>query len=205
TIGPYLLPSILPPLREAYPELPIYLQEMQTVPLLAAIEAGQTDMGLLALPFALNETLECEVLQAETFLVTCHKAHELAGKKALPPAALDRNDLLLLEDGHCLRDHALGLCALNTRAKRRDPRFQATSLTTLLHMAANGLGITLVPEMAAPEAEKLDLCLRPLTHSPIGREIALVWRKSSPRVDEIAALLAHMRPNKKGRTKARPS
>lgn len=200
TIGPYLLPNLLTPLRNAFPNLPLYLQEMQTAPLIDAIEAGSVDMGLLALPYPLPDTFETHVLGAESFLLACGKGHELNSQKPLPPSSLDRDDLLLLEDGHCLRDHALGVCSLSAHARRRDPRFQATSLTTLMHMAEGGLGVTLVPAMARHEAERLGLCLRPLTHNPIGRQIALVWRKSSPRDAEIRALTPHMQLNKKGRT-----
>ncbi len=200
TIGPYLLPDLLAPLRKAFPDLPLYLQEMQTAPMIEAIETGKLDMGLLALPYALPDTFETHVLGAEPFLLACGKGHELNGKGSVPPTALDRDDLLLLEDGHCLRDHALGVCSLSQHAKRRDPRFQATSLPTLMHMAEGGLGVTLVPAMARGEAERLGLCLRPLTHNPVGREIALVWRASSPRDAEIRAIAKHMQLNKKGQT-----
>ena len=180
TVGPFLLPRVLPQLREAAPRLKIYLREEQTAPLLERLERGEIDAAILALPVALGN-VESENLALDRFFVVCSPAHRLARMPAARPQDIATEDLLLLEDGHCLREHALAACALE--GARRNIAFQGTSLQTLLMMAANGLGVTLVPEMAvvAGVLKGLDLHAIPLEGENPTRRIALVWRRRAGR------------------------
>ena len=185
TIGPFLLPAITRVVREAFPDLQLYLREEQTVPLLEHLREGTVDLALIALPWELEQSLEVEVLGTDSFLLACPKFHDLAGQGPIEGADLLRDDLLLLEEGHCLRDHALGVCGTN---RRGSDSFQATSLTTLTQMVESGLGITLLPEMAVKSGLAHDLCLRPVKGGDMGRQIALVWRKASHRAGDYPKL-----------------
>src|SRR5579863_331496 len=146
TIGPYLLPRVAPALRRALPRLELHLYEYQTATLLAKLHAGALDVGILALPV---EAPGCEAreLYDEPFTVALPERHALAARKTLRVADLRGETLLLLEDGHCLRDQALEICS---RAGTKDPQdFRATSLETLRHMVATGAGVTLLPQLAS--------------------------------------------------------
>ncbi len=191
TIGPFLLPRVLPKLRAAAPDLRLYLREEQTARLLDRLEAGQLDAAVLALPVALDDA-ESEDIAVDPFFVVCPRDHRLASLGAVGPGDMATDDLLLLEDGHCLREHALAACALE--GARRNLAFQGTSLHTLVQMAASGLGVTLVPEMAIASGllAGLDLHVAPLAGDRPWRRIALVWRKNSGRKEtfrRIAGLL----------------
>ncbi|WP_374545176.1 hydrogen peroxide-inducible genes activator [Rhodoblastus sp.] len=180
TIGPFLVPRIMPALREAFPKLRIYLREEQSAPILARLESGQADAAIIALPYPC-EGLETMDLASDRFFVVCPPEHRLAGRKKIRPQDMAADDLLLLEDGHCLREHALAACSLE--GARRNSGFQGTSLHTLVQMAANGLGVTLAPEMAirAGILRGLELVAVPLEDDSPPRTIALVWRLSSSR------------------------
>jgi LysR family transcriptional regulator, hydrogen peroxide-inducible genes activator len=180
TVGPFLLPRVLSVLRQATPRLKIYLREEQTTALVERLEAGQIDAAILALPVPLAN-IETEELALDRFFVVCSRAHRLAGLPAIHPRDLASEDLLLLEDGHCLREHALAACELE--GARRNVAFQGTSLHTLVMMAANGLGVTLVPEMAlaAGIIGGLDLHAGALEGDNPARRIALVWRRGAGR------------------------
>jgi LysR family hydrogen peroxide-inducible transcriptional activator len=180
TIGPFLAPRIMPILREKFPELKIFLREEQSAPLLARLKSGQIDAAIFALPYPCEE-METAEFASDRFHVVCPPAHRLAGRATVPPQEMAGEDLLLLEDGHCLRDHALAACSLE--GARRNAGFQGTSLHTLVQMAANGLGVTLVPEMAVAAGilRGLDLASIPLAEEGAARKIALVWRPSSSR------------------------
>lgn len=192
TVGPFLLPRVLPRLREAAPRLKIYLREEQTASLLGRLEAGQIDAAILALPVALIN-VETEDLALDRFFVVCSPAHRLARLPAVRPLDMADEDLLLLEDGHCLREHALAACALE--GARRNLAFQGTSLHTVVMMAANGLGVTLVPEMAvaAGVLRGLDLYAAPLVGDAPHRRIALAWRRTSGRRETFRLLAALLR------------
>jgi LysR family hydrogen peroxide-inducible transcriptional activator len=180
TIGPFLVPRIMPALGESFPKLKIYLREEQSAPILARLENGQADAVIIALPYPC-EGLETMDIAQDRFYVVCPPSHRLARRKKIRPQDLEDEDLLLLEDGHCLREHALAACSLE--GARRNNGFQGTSLHTLVQMAANGLGVTLVPEMAieAGVLRGLDLVALPLEDDSPPRIIALAWRLSSSR------------------------
>nr|WP_298690531.1 hydrogen peroxide-inducible genes activator [uncultured Dongia sp.] len=187
TIGPYLLPRVLPPLRQSYPNLRLYLREDMTARLLEALNEGDIDVALIALPFQTDE-LEVQGLGMDPFLLACRADDPLAKASALELDALPDDRLLLLDEGHCLREHALAACRLEPSRHRDD--FRATSLPTLVQMVANNLGITLLPKMAVDSGllAGTGLLAKPLAASAPAREIALVWRKTTPRTVEFNLL-----------------
>ncbi len=180
TIGPFLVPRVMPFLREAFPRLKIYLREEQSAPIVARLESGQADAAIIALPYA-SDGLETMELGRDRFFVVVPPGHRLASREKIRPQDMGADDLLLLEDGHCLRQHALAACSLE--GARRNSGFQGTSLLTLVQMAANGLGVTLVPQMAidAGILGGLNLVTRPLEDDSPPRVIALAWRLTSSR------------------------
>lgn len=190
TIGPYLLPRVLPPLRESYPGLRLYLREDMTARLLDALHDGEIDVALIALPFPTDE-LEVRELGADPFLLACRSDDPLAKVKTAELDHLPDERLLLLDEGHCLREHALAACRLEPSHHRDD--FRATSLPTLVQMVANSLGITLLPKMAVDAGllSGTGLITRPMAPTTPAREVALVWRKTTPRGAEFD-LLAEM-------------
>jgi LysR family hydrogen peroxide-inducible transcriptional activator len=192
TIGPFLLPRVLPKLREAAPELKLYLREEQTARLLDRLEAGQLDAAVLALPMALDDA-ESEDIAVDPFFVVCPHDHRLASLTAIRPSDMATDDLLLLEDGHCMREHALAACYLE--GARRNASLQGTSLHTLVQMAANGLGVTLVPEMAIASGliSGLDLHVAPLAGDRPWRRVALAWRRTSGRKETFRRLAGLLR------------
>src|SRR5690242_20704959 len=186
TIGAYFIPGALPGLANAFPKLKLYLREEQTHSLLAKLADGQLDAALIALPYETGD-LELMPLGEDRIVVALPKSHALAGEKRLAPEDLAGQELLLMEDGHCLRSHALEACRLS--GPDRNEVFQGTSLRTLLQMAAGGVGITLMPAMAGPVeiSAASGLVTRPLTGNP-SRTIALAWRRSSARKSEFRSL-----------------
>lgn len=185
TIGPFLLPKAMPRLRESFPKLQLYLREDQTARLLERLEAGELDAVLLALPYALGD-LEVIDLGEDRFSIVYPAGH-------VPARSIADENLLLLEDGHCLRDQALAACELE--GARRNAGFNGTSLHTLAQMVANGLGVTLMPQMAldAGILRGLDVTVRPLNAMARAgavphRRIGLVWRRSSARAETFRAL-----------------
>lgn len=192
TIGPFLLPRALPHLREAYPKLQLYLREDQTARLLERLEAGELDVVLLALPYALGD-LEVMDLGEDRFSVVYPAGHELPQTDSATPADIAGENLLLLEDGHCLRDQALAACELE--GARRNAAFNGTSLHTLAQMVANDLGVTLMPQMAldAGIVRGLDVAIRPLSGKTPHRRIGLAWRRSSARKETFRLLGAALK------------
>ena len=187
TIGPYLLPRVAPALRRALPRLTLHLYEYQTAPMLERLMSGQLDVGILALPV---EAPGCETrtLYAEPFTVALPERHPLAAHKSLKVADLKGETLLLLEDGHCLRDQALEVCS---RVGLRDQQdFRATSLETLRQMVATGAGITLLPELAGRGAYRSarGVVLRPFVRPAPVRHVGAVWRRATARGAAIEAL-----------------
>jgi LysR family transcriptional regulator, hydrogen peroxide-inducible genes activator len=180
TIGPFLVPRVMPFLREAFPRLKVYLREEQSAPIVARLESGQADAAIIALPYP-SDGLETMELGRDRFFVVVPPNHRLASREKIRPRDMGAEDLLLLEDGHCLRQHALAACSLE--GARRNSGFQGTSLLTLVQMAANGLGVTLVPQMAidAGILGGLNLVARPLEDDSPPRVIALAWRLTSSR------------------------
>ncbi|MAO56396.1 MAG: LysR family transcriptional regulator [Rhodospirillaceae bacterium] len=188
TIGPYVLPKVLPPLRDAYPELRLFLCEERTARLVDQLAGGDLDAALIALPYDLGD-LDHMVLANDPFELAVPPGHPLAaGDGPVSTQALESEDLLLLEDGHCLRDHALAACRRQP-APGRSGAFQATSLYTLVELVAGGFGTTLLPDVAlqSDHVRGADIVLRPL-EGGAGREIALVWRRNSARRSEYKLL-----------------
>ncbi|MBP2297583.1 hydrogen peroxide-inducible genes activator [Azospirillum picis] len=192
TIGPFLIPRVMPALRETFPRLRLYLREDQTARLLDQLNAGKLDAALLALPYPTGD-LETEDIAEDHFSFVCPADHRLSGTDPTQPVAVPSEDLLLLEDGHCLRDHAMAACALD--ATPHNTAFQGTSLHTLVQMVANGLGVTLLPQMAVDSGilRGLDLTVRPLAGDRPGRRIALAWRRTSGRKETFQCLAAALR------------
>ena len=187
TIGPYLLPTIAPAVRRALPRLQMMLYEFRTAPLLDRLRAGEIDLGILALPVD-SEGLETRELFVEPFMVALPSQSKLASRSSVSVSDLRDETLLLLEDGHCLRDQALEICSRIDARESQD--FRATSLETLRQMVAAGLGVTLMPEMAvqSPFGNPRTLAVRPFTRPVPLRHVGAVWRKSSARVPAINAV-----------------
>ncbi|MHC8509795.1 MAG: LysR substrate-binding domain-containing protein [Rhodospirillales bacterium] len=188
TIGPYLLPPVLPQLRKTYPDLTLLLREEQTEPLLRRLEDGALDVVLLAAPYELDG-FETAPIADEIFLLACPAGHALAKRKGpVSMSDFDARELLLLEEGHCLSRHAAAACELAGR--RGGAGVQATSLYTLIEMVASGLGVTLLPETAAESGllARTDTVLKRVKDLGGGRTVTLVWRPASPRAEDFKAL-----------------
>jgi LysR family transcriptional regulator, hydrogen peroxide-inducible genes activator len=187
TIGPYLLPRVMPKLRKALPSLRLMLYEYQTEPLLKRLRDGEIDLGILALP-VVQDGIESRSLYEEDFTVALPTNHPLGGKSTIKVQDLKGHTLLLLEDGHCLRDQALEVCSRVDVREAED--FRATSLETLRQMVVAGLGITLLPELAveAPFGSQRGLAVRRFAKPAPSRIVGAVWRKSSTRSAVIAAV-----------------
>ncbi|MCM2310371.1 MAG: LysR substrate-binding domain-containing protein [Steroidobacteraceae bacterium] len=192
TVGPYLLPHVVGPLRKAVPRLKLMLYEYQTAPLLEKLRAGEIDLGIIALPMP-TEGLETEAVYDEPFTLAVPANHPLADRDKVKLDDLKDETLLLLEDGHCLRDHALSVCSRIRLNQEQD--YRATSLETLRQMVAAGHGITLLPELAAatPVGTARGLRIKPFSRPAPVRTIGAVWRKSTTRGKAIDAVTAAIR------------
>ena len=188
TIAPYWLPRALPKIRAAFPRLQPYLREEQTPVLLELLADGKLDILLLALPVE-GDSLVTRSLFAEDFLLLAPRSRKIV---SLPIRQRDLRgeSLLLLEQGHCLRDQALEVC--HSHGATENQAFRASSLGTLVQMVANGLGMTLIPRMALPVELKGQRTLRASEFAPPRprREIGLAWRAASPRRAELEQLAA---------------
>ncbi len=181
TIAPFLLPKVLSPLRQAFPELILLLIEDQSANLLKRLESGEIDCAILAMPYPLGK-LESQKIGEELFWVALPKDDPLAKLTRISSDQLSLERLLLLEDGHCLRDHVISAChAKNNHVSQASAPFQGTSLYTLIEMVSGGQGVTLVPEMALDSAllKQTEIDLRPLAEPGPHRELALIWRSTS--------------------------
>lgn len=191
TISPYLLPSITPPLREAFPRLLLIWTEDKTSTLVDRLAEGTLDAALLALEAEIGD-LEHEIVATDPFVLATRPGDAL-GTRAAPAQASELADvpLLLLDDGHCFRDQTLSFCA-GTRAQEQ--AFRATSLSTLAQMVAGGAGVTLLPALAVPtEAERAGLAIRAFAAPVPARTIALAWRKRSPIGEALRRVTATLR------------
>jgi LysR family hydrogen peroxide-inducible transcriptional activator len=194
TIGPFLLPRLMPALRTPFPRLRLYLREDTTARLVDRLSAHRLDLLLLALPCDCGGG-EAVPVARDGFVVALPPNHRLAGESEISIAALSNERLLLLEDGHCLRDQALAVCGLLAGDRGdEDDGFAATSLHTLVQMVAGGLGVTLLPRLAvaAGIAEGTGLVLRPLAGAGAWRTLGLAWRPNSPRAADYRALAGHL-------------
>ena len=178
TLGPYLLPHVVPQLRERFPQLELLLVEEKSDVLLQRLREGKLDATLLALPLH-DDQLHAELLFEEPFVFAAPLQHPLAAETEMSMSRLSDETLLLLEDGHCLRDQALDVCRLAGAHERSG--FRATSLETLRQMVAAVVGVTLLPALSVhePIAQSPNIRLVPFRKPAPSRQIALVWRKSS--------------------------
>lgn len=210
TVAPYVLPAAIGPLRRAFPKLRLLLREDTTAHLVERVQSGQLDLALLALEADLG-TLATRALYSDPFVLAAPATHAIAAKKSAREEDLAERDVLLLEEGHCLRDQALAICKRAGAHELGD--FRATSLNTLVRMVASGSGVTLLPAMSlAAEVHAGDrVVTMPLERRP-ARTIGLAWRPSSPR-SKLFELLARLlvehappgtRPIARGRIQALP-
>jgi LysR family hydrogen peroxide-inducible transcriptional activator len=187
TIGPYLLPQVALKIRKALPRLELMLYEYQTESMLERLHNGEIDVGVLALPVH-DESLMSRELYQEPFVLALPESHRLAARTQVRIEDLNGETLLLLEDGHCLRDQALAVCARSNVHEKQD--FRATSIETLRQMVAAGVGVTLLPTLASRGAygSARGMTTRPFARPVPSRRIGAVWRKSSARAAAIAAV-----------------
>jgi len=186
TIAPFLLPGALPLLRTRFPKLKLFLREDLTQRLIAQLKAGRLDAALIALPYDMAG-LEWAHVADDELLAAVPADHPLAKLTSATPEAMERENLILLEDGHCLREHALAACRLNPpRTASGEEPFAATSLPTLVQMVGSGLGVTFLPGMAveAGLAKAANVAIRPIAAEHPAREIVVAWRAGSNRKAE---------------------
>ncbi|MGH8119311.1 MAG: hydrogen peroxide-inducible genes activator [Gammaproteobacteria bacterium] len=193
TIAPFLLPKLLPKLRKSWPELKLYPVEDQTERIYKQLMHGDLDVILIALPYDLKGT-ENMVLFRDHFFLACRKDTRLIDPEHCNVDQLPQESILLLEDGHCLRDHALTACRIRNRDKIS--HVAASSMLTLIHMVSADLGVTFIPEMAvgSPLLKNTRVAARPMKSSSY-REIGLVWRKGTMRSQEFRMLGEFIRSN----------
>ena len=187
TVAPFILPTMLSYIRKLHPEFKIYVREALSKHLINDLQDGRLDVLLLALPFPADH-IQTEHLFYDEFLLAYPPNHKLATNKILKVEDILNEDLLLLEDGHCIRDHALDACRM--KAKDLQLPYQATSLNTIVQMVANNMGITILPKMAV-EANILrgtDVGTNEFSEKNIRRSIGLMWRNKSPRQEEFESL-----------------
>ena len=186
TIAPFLLPRALPLLRERFPRLKLYLREDLTQRLIAQLKAGRLDAALIALPFETAGLEWAHVADDEIFMAVPND-HPLATSATAPSEALERETLILLEDGHCLRDHALSACRLSApRTAAGEEPFAATSLPTVVQMVGSGLGVTFLPKLAVDSglADSAPVTVRRIDGDRPSRELVVAWRSGSNRAAE---------------------
>lgn len=196
TLGPYLLPHVVPRIRARFPRLELLLVEEKTEVVLHMLRDGKLDAAVLAMPLH-EDWLETEFLFEEPFLLAVPEGHPLSSHRDLRLSELSNQHLLLLEEGHCLRDQALEVCSL-AGAGEKDG-FRATSLETLRQMVAAGVGVTLLPMLAVkpPVSPSDNIRLLAFRDPPPSRRMALVWRKSSAMgafLHQLAAVLRDLPP-----------
>src|SRR3954469_8866272 len=187
TIAPFMLPRILPRLRRDYPDLKLFLREEPSGPACDGLHNGRADCVLLALPYACGE-VSSQFLFEDRLFVAGPENEIGDASRSIKADDIDETRLLLLEDGHCLKDHALAAC--NRPELRAEATMLGTSLHTIVQMVDNGLGVTMLPEMAlkAGILDHTGLTARPLDAANPARRIALVWRRASPREKDFHLL-----------------
>jgi len=194
TVGPYLLPALLPKLNEAFPDLELHVRETQTSVLLAELSDGKLDVVFLALPIAIPE-LESRDLIEDKFLLAVPSDYQGKGRVVVTKDFLRHQRLLLLEEGHCFRDQALIFCGLQQSSALNT--MGASTFATIVRMVANGLGITFLPEMAvSTEIRSKEIRVLRLAAPEPKRTLGLVWRKTSARkrdFEELGKLIAKLK------------
>ena len=193
TIGPYLLPHLVPALKKRAPRMPLVLQEQYTHRLVELLRQGEIDAAILALPFEANG-LMVQPLYDEPFVVAVPRAHAWATRKSISSRELKDENMLLLGTGHCLRDQVLEVCPeLHRYSATSDgiaKAFEGSSLETIRHMVASGTGVTVLPVTAAPRGARRDRMLAyiPFTKPVPDRRVVLAYRKTFPRPEALSAL-----------------
>jgi LysR family hydrogen peroxide-inducible transcriptional activator len=189
TIAPFLLPRALPLLRARFPHARLLLREDLTARLVEALRARSLDAAIIALPYSAAGVATVSIADDE-FLFLAPHGHPLTQRNDLAPEHLKGEDVLLLEDGHCLREHALSVC--NLSPGRRSAEVGATSLHTLVQMVSGGMGVTLLPKIAAEggAVAGANVSLRPFAEPVVGRSIGVAWREGGQRAEEAKLLAA---------------
>jgi LysR family hydrogen peroxide-inducible transcriptional activator len=189
TIAPFLLPKALPRLRARFPKLKLYLREDQTHRLISALRAGEIDAALIALPYDTGGLETARVCDDE-LLAALPANHRLGNRREIAPEELQHDAMILLEDGHCLRAHALAACGFAPPKPGSDDTVAATSLPTLVQMVASGLGVSFLPAMAvaAGLTDRAQISVHPLAADRSSREIVVCWRAGSSRRAEGSLL-----------------
>jgi LysR family hydrogen peroxide-inducible transcriptional activator len=182
TIAPFLLPKALPALRTRFPKLKLFLREDQTQKLIAALKAGALDAALIALPYD-TQGLETAMVGEDELMAALPANHALVGQGAISPERLAEAGIILLEDGHCLREHVLANCGIEPPKPNDEGTFTATSLPTLVQMIGSGLGVSFLPAMAveAGLAEDAPISIRHVATAHPSRQIVVAWRAGSSR------------------------
>ena len=192
TIAPFVLPRLLPRLKKERPGLKLFLREEPSAAAMESLQHGRADCVLLALPYPIGEAAY-EEIEDDRLFAAFPEGQPGNLPDEVDPAMIEEGTLLLLEDGHCLKDHALAAC--NRPELRASATMIGTSLHTLVQMVDNGLGVTMLPEMAidAGILHETSVVARPLEGDGAVRHIALVWRKNSPREDDFRLLAEELR------------
>ncbi len=187
TLAPYLLPQIMQQIHKQYPQLKLWLHEYQTAVLLEKLHRAELDLLILALPVDTDEFAELDLFQ-ESFLLAVPRDEKLAEQPIISLGDLDSREMLLLEEGHCLRHQALDVCFM--AGATENAAFQASSLETLRHMVGEGMGLTLMPELAVPDKQTKKDPIRylPFRDPAPSRRIGMLYRKSSHREETFTRL-----------------
>tara|TARA_B110000503_G_scaffold85373_1_gene129857 strand:+ start:89136 stop:90038 length:903 start_codon:yes stop_codon:yes gene_type:complete len=200
TVGPYLFPRLISRLQQLAPKMPLYIEESYTANLRGKLTSGELDAIFVALPFTETEIVTRTIFD-EPFVVLLPEDHTLASKSHIDTRALAEHHVLLMGEGHCFRDQVLEACpgleqAIREKSAQGNTVVEGSSLETLKHMVASGLGITVLPESAAREATygERTLAVRPFLDPAPKRSIALAWRVSYPRAEAIDILIDSLRP-----------
>ncbi|CAN5604799.1 hydrogen peroxide-inducible genes activator [soil metagenome] len=191
TIGPYLLPDLVRQAIERMPQMPLMLQENFTVKLLEMLRTGELDCAILAEPFP-DTALAIAPLYDEPFLAAVPTAHRLAGRESITSEELKKETMLLLGTGHCFRDHVLEVCPefarFSSDAEGIRKSFEGSSLETIKHMVASGMGVTVVPALSVPKDPQPYISYVPFADPVPTRRVVLAWRRTFTRYEAIAAL-----------------
>jgi LysR family hydrogen peroxide-inducible transcriptional activator len=191
TIGPYLLPELVKNAIEHTPQMPLILQENFTVKLLDMLRTGELDCAIMAEPFP-EAGLAIAPLYDEPFMAAVPRTHALASRKSITSEELKRETMLLLGTGHCFRDHVLEVCPefarFSSDTEGIKKSFEGSSLETIKHMVASGMGVTVVPALSVPREPQAHVVFIPFADPVPSRRVVLAWRKSFTRYEAIAAL-----------------
>ncbi len=193
TVAPYLLPPLIKTMIEKVPQMPLVLQESFTVRLVEMLRQGELDAAIMALPFP-DQGLMVQPLYDEDFVVALPKQHAWTGRASIGALELKNETMLLLGNGHCFRDQVLEVCPemarFSTTGDGIARTFEGSSLETIRHMVASGIGITVLPRASVPSMEQQDGMLRyvPFTAPPPSRRVVIAWRKSFTRMAAIEAI-----------------